>query len=291
MRPVSAHAHCHQMDDLPQGMPGDLEAVGRYTSEREALRHATVILAMRGDCWLAETGPWWLLLVRPALSERARLQLSRYDGENIKHPPRRDPAMPVAGRMDYPPALLWALLTAACFWLQTQAPGLWETLGCMDSRALFTRGEWWRPVSALFLHADLAHLTANLASGLFTFAALRTAFSRGTAWLSLILSSIAANVLAGLIHLGSDYRSLGASTAVFAGLGLLTGRATRHALANASPSRLRGLLIPLASGLSLLAFFGAGDLQTDITAHLCGFACGVALGVALPLHSSARPLR
>jgi len=272
-----------QMDDHPQGMPGDLEAVGRYTSEREALRHATVILAMRGDCWLAETGPWWLLLVRPSLADRASLQLSRYDSESLRPPPPREQPMPVAGRMDYPPALLWALFTAACFWLQSQAPGLWETLGCMDSRALFQRGEWWRPATALLLHADYAHLAANLASGLFTFAALRTAFSRGTAWTCLALSSIAANVLAGLVQLGSDYRSLGASTAVFAGLGLLTGRATRHALSSASTHKLRHLIVPLASGLSLLALFGAGDLRTDITAHLCGFACGLALGAMLPL--------
>ena len=75
-----------------------------------------------------------------------------------------------------------------------------------------------------------------------------------------------------------SHRAVGASTAVFAALGLLTAytwmhrRDTRYRLAYRSA--------PLVSGLVLLAYFGTGDARTDIVAHLTGFAWGLAGGLA-----------
>ena len=39
----------------------------------------------------------------------------------------------------------------------------------MKPQALLAGGEWWRVVTALWLHADVAHVVANVVSGLFLF--------------------------------------------------------------------------------------------------------------------------
>ena len=157
-------------------------------------------------------------------------------------------------------------------------PGRWEELGALDARAVLARGEWWRLATALFLHADLGHLLSNLLSGIFVFSAVLTTLGRGRGWLLLALASVAGNLAAAVLHSRADYSSLGASTAIFAGLGLLTGRAIRFVRQIDHPHRWRGMLAPLAAGLALLGLYGAGGPEVDVVAHMTGFAAGGAIG-------------
>ena len=46
----------------------------------------------------------------------------------------------------------------------------------------------------------------------------------------------------------------------------------------ADPHPWRAVFVPLAAGLTLLGLFGAGDLRTDVGAHVTGFAAGLVLG-------------
>jgi len=41
--------------------------------------------------------------------------------------------------------------------------------------------------------------------------------------------------------------------------------------------------LPLAAGVTLLAYLGIGDERTDVLAHVTGFAVGVAFGAGLNL--------
>jgi membrane associated rhomboid family serine protease len=69
--------------------------------------------------------------------------------------------------------------------------------------------------------------------------------------------------------------SIGASTAVFATLGILASYIWKQ-----RQDRINRWL-PLGSGIALLAFIGMGGERTDIFAHLAGFASGCLLGTFL----------
>jgi len=89
-----------------------------------------------------------------------------------------------------------------------------------------------------------------------------------------------------LMLAGDGFRSLGASTALFAAFGVFgVGR-----LQQGAPLRPQGLLealrwaAPLGAGLVWLLLFGlgGGDERVDVGAHLWGFAMGVLLTLLNP---------
>ena len=120
------------------------------------------------------------------------------------------------------------------------------------------------------------------AGGLLVFSAMVATFGAGAGWWLLAGAAITGNLVAVAMHHGDDYRSLGASTAVFAGLGLLTGRAIRVVVraGEGRGRRWRALAVPLASGLVVLGLFGAGGVNIDVMAHATGFVSGLATGFA-----------
>jgi MYXO-CTERM domain-containing protein len=74
------------------------------------------------------------------------------------------------------------------------------------------------------------------------------------------------------------HSSVGASTAVFATLGLLAAYAWRRRRDEGDRWAYRWA--PLVAGVILLGFTGAGGERTDVLAHLTGFAAGLLAGVA-----------
>jgi membrane associated rhomboid family serine protease len=79
--------------------------------------------------------------------------------------------------------------------------------------------------------------------------------------------------------LAPDHRSIGASTAVFAALGLVAGYVWRARLMSQERWVYRNG--PIVGGLALLMYTGTGDENTDIGAHLFGFLCGFVGGLLL----------
>jgi membrane associated rhomboid family serine protease len=73
------------------------------------------------------------------------------------------------------------------------------------------------------------------------------------------------------------HTSIGASTAVFAAIGLLAALQQRRG------RRSDGLhnWAPLAGGVMLLTFLGLSGEQTDVLAHVFGFLAGLGLGSLL----------
>jgi membrane associated rhomboid family serine protease len=74
----------------------------------------------------------------------------------------------------------------------------------------------------------------------------------------------------------SWHRAVGASTAVFAALGLLAGFGWGQRLGVRDRRLYRWA--PLFAGICLLALLGAGNEQVDVLGHLLGFTAGTALG-------------
>ncbi len=150
----------------------------------------------------------------------------------------------------------------------------WLAAGAIDAHHGAVR-EWWRALTALTLHLDPEHLYGNLLFGVGAGVLCSRLFGPGIAWLSILAAGALGNYLE-LWIAPAGYLAAGASTAVFAALGMLCGYSWRLRL----PSRERSIYraTPLLAGVALLVFLGAGKPHVDVLGHVLGFICGVVFG-------------
>jgi rhomboid protease GluP len=268
-------------------LPDDLVEVGSYATLAAGSERGLVILAMGAAYWLMPSAQGCHLFVESRFLERARDQIARYERESIGWPPRRTAEAEPGHESSPITPMLWALVVAEIFYAQGRWPVITER-GLMDAHAVFDHGEWWRLATALFLHADTGHLISNALIGILLFTLVIGTFGRGIGWLLLAGASLSGNLMIAAIKYPADYRSLGASTAIFAGVGLLTGRAIGRLRHTASPHRWRAMGMPLAAGLAILGLYGAGGLLTDVGAHVAGFLSGLVFGVIAALVPAGR---
>jgi membrane associated rhomboid family serine protease len=219
-----------------------------------------------------------LLVVSAADAERAKFEIWQYDQENRQA--RRRPQRTVDEYHNgLPGVFVYVAVLCLVGWLAGEYAFNrdWLAAGRIDGAGI-RNGEWWRLLTALTLHSGVGHLLGNLGFGaLFGGLAARLT-GNGIAWLAIVLAAGAANAL-NTVLLESSHRSIGASTAVFAALGLLGGFVWRARLMEQErwPYRLG----PIVGAIALLAYTGTGDADTDIGAHLAGFVCGLAAGMLL----------
>ncbi len=135
-------------------------------------------------------------------------------------------------------------------------------------------GEWYRCATALLLHADSVHLVGNLVGMAIFATGVCSITGWGVGWLLILAAGISGNLINAYVY-EYGHNSIGASTAVFGALGLLSSYQLLKKI-RMSGSRFQ-VLLPLGAGLALLAFTGSSS-HTDIMAHLFGFLSGVALG-------------
>ncbi|PTY03705.1 hypothetical protein DB347_20960 [Opitutaceae bacterium EW11] len=264
----------------PEPPPEEFALAGVYSSERDGALHGLVVLAMGLPYWLEFSESGWKLLVEARYATAVGQQLALFDRESVGWPPLPPADSEAVAHRPVLGPLLWCLCLIGIYQLQLRSSAAIESLGLLDARRVFEHGEIWRPFTALFLHADIAHLTGNLVCGFFVLSSVQAAFGRARGWLFFFAAATAGNFLVAASSLFASHRSLGASTAVFGGLGLLTGRAVRSALGSVVSGRWRPVALPLGAGATLLGLFGAGEPQTDVLAHAAGFLCGVLLGLA-----------
>ncbi|MEM7500968.1 MAG: rhomboid family intramembrane serine protease [Pseudomonadota bacterium] len=238
---------------------------------------------------ILQEGDRYVLAVPSDVAERAKFELWQYEEENrAQQRPAPPPPMPTRDPL---PGLLFYIGAIGLFaWLaaDTIFGHDWLARGRIDGYALRS-GELWRPFTALTLHLNLRHLVGNMVFGaLFGFFAGRLAGS-GVGWLAILLAAAVANGVNTLL-LDPSHRSIGASTAVFAALGLSSGFVWWGKLL--TQERWPYRWGPVVGGIALLAFTGTGSENTDVGAHLMGFASGFLAGMALtrlePLLSAPR---
>jgi len=224
------------------------------------------------------SGDAWVLTVPPAVVHLAYDEINRYSAE--RSVPRAKPTViePFAGAaggaVGYAVILL---VTAYCAGMHLFGAD-WLSLGALDAGAA---GEWWRGVTALTLHLDQQHLLGNLLFGVLAGAAAGRMLGPGVAWASILGAAVVAN-WAEVLLAPADHRAVGASTAVFAALGLLAGLAWRQRLSLRERRWYRWA--PLIAGVCLLTFLGSGEggaigaSRVDVLGHALGFLFGTLTG-------------
>jgi rhomboid protease GluP len=216
----------------------------------------------------------WLLVVAPPLAQAAADELTRYAAERAVRREAPAPFVPFAGSAVGAAVYAFVLiLVAYCAGIELFGID-WLRLGALESKA-GAAGEWWRAVTALTLHLDQEHLLGNLLFGIGIGVLAGRMFGPGFAWLGILLSGAAANMVDMLVS-PAGHRAVGASTAVFAALGLLAGFGWggRRNLRDRRFYRWA----PLFGGVCLLALLGAGTEHVDVLGHLLGFMTGTAVG-------------
>jgi membrane associated rhomboid family serine protease len=262
-----------------------------FEGSRAACAEAALVLEAKSIGFdLMPSQAQWSLVCAPATAAAARDELARYAAERRATRPRPPAIVPFPGAGLGSGAFVVVLLaTAYCTGIQAFGED-WLAAGSLDAR-VGGAGEWWRAVTALTLHLDQAHLLGNLLFGAVFGTLAGGAFGPGIAWSSILAAGALADYLDMLIS-PPEHRAAGASTAVFAALGLLSGFSWRLRLSVREQFRYRWA--PLFGGLFLLTMLGAGGERVDVLGHALGFAMGTALGwtyarLGLPRTRGRRP--
>lgn len=261
----------------------DWTTIGTYPTLDAAYDHALVALALgetiRIDHHPTQPGDY-NLLADPSAAPKITSEITQYTLE--AHTPLTPPLLPSNWR-HHPagllPLLLWATLLTYIFSLQLKNPTLTETFAS-SSIALITHHQWWRPFTALFLHADTPHLIGNLATGAVLSTLVSKSIGPWKGWALILLSGTIGNTTTSLITYPESFTSLGASTAVFAALGILSGTGLVENFRENFPHPWLRTLAPVIAGFILLGWLGgaAPGSNTDVFGHLFGFIAGLIAG-------------
>ena len=255
----------------------DLRVVYESINRQSCSDRALVLAAVHIPYQLVDDGQSCVLVVPAEYSAKAVEELQLYDDENP--PVRPKPRKRIVYQDALPGVIGYVVVVCAVAWLAGYSifGSNWFVAGRIDG-TLIRDGEWWRTITALTLHSGVRHLLGNLVFGVFFGIFAGRLLGYGVAWLSVIIAAALGNT-ANTLLLDSTHRSIGASTAVFATLGILAGYVWRGQLM--AQDRWSTRFGPIIGGLALLMFTGTGDENTDIGAHLLGFVCGFATGMLL----------
>ena len=162
----------------------------------------------------SEEGPFQIF-VEPEKRRMAQFQIRLYHHEN----PPRDENPPLPLKLTLHP--LWVLaIPIICTLLDFSDISIqMHNSGIADASKIL-RGEWWRTITAMTLHADSRHLASNLVSGFLALSLLHYRIPLAKLVPFLAVASAVANFFVALT-VQTSFRSLGFSGFVFATIGCL----------------------------------------------------------------------
>ncbi len=157
------------------------------------------------------------------------------------------------------------------------------SLGAKINRAI-VYGEWWRLLTAIFLHADLLHLGFNTYALLVFGSQVEQVYGPWRFLLSYLTAGVAGSALSFLLN---PHPSVGASGAIFGLIGMEGAylyRYRHHMLSGRAA--LGNILFIVAYNL----IYGLANPQVDNWGHIGGLLAGLALGWFLaPLYVVVQP--
>lgn len=170
-------------------------------------------------------------------------------------------------------------------WRENYSAELWSAMRSWWE-GVSGRGEWWRFVPTMFLHADGGHLARNLGALLVTAGGVEVFFGRWKTLLLYVATGLAAAVVSYAGH-GRPPLSVGASGAVFGLAGVLTAFLIRYArrFSERQKWKARRVYAPL-----LLFLVPPSLFHADWMAHVGGFVAGIVAGLFIPLSAAGDAL-
>lgn len=226
----------------------------------------------------------FVLLVDDHNHDTARFAIEQYHIENrmdicVSESEAPEPQHGYAG--------LWiaVFLGVFHFYLQNTVftQDLWQNFGA--SAARINDGELFRTITALMLHADYSHLAGNMLGMAIFGTAVAQVAGWGVGFLLILLAGTFGNLI-NAIMIQDNHLSIGASTAVFGAVGILSAyQFVRKRKKGGHRSRP---WLPILGGIALLGFLGTGA-RVDLGAHLFGFLAGLIVGVFFSVYGG--PLR
>ncbi len=251
------------------------------SAQRRSAEASLVLSALEIEHRLTRPDSRWQLSVPARDAAQARAELAAYDSERSAPPVGSQPIEELStgwsGLVAYGGVLLLVTMLA-----RQEALGLdWLGAGRLDAGRVVA-GEWWRAVTALTLHTDFSHLASNIVFGSFFGLYVGRYLGAGVGWAAILLGGMIGNAVNAWIQPAS-HLAIGASTSVFAALGLLSAFTWRRGFLRNTPWKVR--IAPVTAAICLLAFTGTGagtgSDNVDVMAHLTGFLAGFGLGVWL----------
>ena len=249
-------------------------------TERQAMDWSLVLISQGIETTIergAESN-LWQLVVDAKDQERALHAIRQYHAENRRNIWRQP--LPWTGLVFDWRCLLPLIIFVFLFAVEATGHGNLRAAGMMDNAAVQS-GQWWRLVTAVTLHSDMAHLAANVTTGLVLLGLALGVYGPGLGLLVTALAGVGGNV-AGLLFYPANHHGVGASGMIMGALGLLAAQWLTLLRRGLTPRQLaaRGVL---SGGLLLVLLGFSPERNVDVLAHVAGFITGLLLGAALAL--------
>jgi len=250
-------------------------------SRRRAMEWGLVLASQGMEAVIDKSPEGWALLVEARDYDRARAALRLYQQENRGWHWRQP--LPQTGLLFHWGSLGWvAALAAAYYWSAVAFPGA-RNAGILDSQHV-REGQWWRLWTAITLHQNMSHLMANATTGFVLMGLAMAHYGTGVGLLAAFVAGAAGNA-ADLLAYSQPHQSLGASGMVMGALGLVTVQS--FSFWRKYPVGRRLFYRAFAAGVLILALVGFSP-DSDIVAHIGGFAAGAVFGCGLGYAPPAR---
>jgi rhomboid protease GluP len=163
-----------------------------------------------------------------------------------------------------------------------------QNLGALEPRAVVVRHEYWRLLTALFLHYGKLHLGINLL-GLYVLGpALERMIGATKFTLSYLLSGLGSSagvVLLWWFGLTKSNLLVGASGSIMGVIGVSAGLLLRHRRSPLAGRQLQSIIAIVI----IQTAFDLWSPQVSLAAHLSGFLSGVAIGLVLAAQTRQPP--
>jgi rhomboid protease GluP len=179
--------------------------------------------------------------------------------------------------------IILLIINIIVFILCSQTGDLVYNIGSMDAQSVFEKREYYRLVTAIFLHSGIEHIVSNMiflvgigqmvesAIGHIPFALLYMLSGLGASICSMVYSAAT----------GSYYSSVGASGAIFGIVGALFVLVLIHNGRFGQVSITRMLF-----AVFYMIYSGVRTEHVDNAAHIGGFVCGIVIMAFINLVSA-----
>ena len=252
---------------------GTMSIPFKNLSEEDVDTYRLVLSSSGISHHVRKTENGWEIQVKDADDEKAIGAIQHYLQENPEAPKTQ---APLYYKYQRTYTGIWVSILLIAFHVAITISGrsdyFVKTYGSSAFHIL--HGELYRSVTSLMLHADPLHLMGNIAGIAIFGTAVCTVMGWGMGWLMILVTGMLGNLMNALLY-ESGHISVGASTAIFGAIGILSAHQFFKKFKQ-SGQKIKAFL-PLASGLALLGILGSGA-HSDVMAHLFGFFAGIVLG-------------